>query len=111
VLASHGLHRFRNDYADQLSLYLAYQVAVTQPQQSKVYSADGIQWGGGPAISKAIAIGAIELHMYDPKTKMLVWDGRVINTLAPGSDAKVRQERLNAAIMKLLADFPPKPKK
>ena len=99
------------DFSNQLSLFLAYQVAVTQTQESKNYSSDGIQWGGGAAIRSTLGIGAIELHMYDPATKRLVWQGRVTNTLDPSPDAYVREERLNKAMAKLLEDFPPKPKK
>ena len=86
-------------------------MSVTQPQESKYYSSDGIQWGGGAATRPPLGIGAIELHMYDPSTKRLVWQGRVTNTLAPSPDAHEREERLNKAMAKLLEDFPPKPKK
>ena len=99
------------DFQNKFSLFLAYQVALKQAQESKSYSSDGIQWGGGAAKRPAIGIGAIELHMYDPSTKMLVWQGRVTNTLDPSPDAHVREERLNKAIRKLLEDFPPEPKK
>ena len=99
------------DFQNKLSLFLAYQVAVTQPQELKSYSSDGIQWGGGAATSPTIGVGAIELHMYDPSTKKLVWQGRVTNTLGPSSDANNRAEGLNKAMAKLLEDFPPKPKK
>jgi len=111
ALESHGLTKARPDYANQLSLFLAYQVAVTQPQAWKVYSTGGIAWEGGAANTPMIGVGAIELHMYDPKTKRMVWQGRATNTLAPSSDPNVRQERLNAAMAKLLEGFPPKPKK
>ena len=99
------------DFSNLLSLFLAYQVSVTQPQEPKYYSSDGIQWGGGAAKRPTLGIGAIELHMYDPSTKRLVWQGRVTNTLAPSPDAHEREERLNKAMAKLLEDFPPKPKK
>ena len=110
VLQSRGLTSGL-DFSNLLSLFLAYQVAVTQPQESKNYSSDGIQWGGGAATRPTLGIGAIELHMYDPSTKRLVWQGRVTNTLDPNPDAHVREERLNKAMRKLLEDFPPKPKK
>lgn len=99
------------DFQNELSLFLAYQVALKQAQESKIYSSDGIQWGGGAAKRPPIGVGAIELHMYDPATKMLVWQGTVTNTLDPSPDAHVREERLNKAMRKLLENFPPKPRK
>ena len=109
ALQSRGLHSGL-DFSNVLSLFLAYQVAVTQPQEWKIYSSEGIVWGGGAATRPMIGVGAIELHMYDPSTKRLIWQGRATNTLSPSPDAHEREERLNKAMAKLLEDFPPKPK-
>jgi hypothetical protein len=111
ALESKGLAGASFDFSGQRSIFLAYQVAVKQPEQWKVYSAEGVEWYGASTSKATISVGAFELDMYDPATKKLVWQGRAVNTLTPTSDPKERQDRLNKAIAKLLEDFPPKGKK
>jgi hypothetical protein len=113
ALGSKGVNEAGFDFAGQRSLYIVYQLAVKQPEQWKVYSSEGAQWIGGPASSTTatISVGALQLDMYDPATKKLVWQGRATNTLPPTVDPKERQARLNKAVAKLLEDFPPKVKR
>ncbi len=112
-LESKGVTEAAFDFSGRRSVYIVYQLAVKQPEQWKVYSSESTQWIAGPAsaTTAAISVGALQLDMYDPATKKLVWQGRAINTLPPTADPKERQERLNRAVAKLLEDFPPKVKK
>jgi hypothetical protein len=46
--------------------------------------------------------------MYDTAAKRLVWTGSASKTLDPNSSSKDRQENVDKAAKKLLANFPPK---
>jgi hypothetical protein len=53
--------------------------------------------------------GTLILDVYDPKLKSLVWRGTASDTLRAKSSPEKRQARLDKAVKKLLAKFPPKP--
>jgi hypothetical protein len=59
--------------------------------------------GGGAGLPK----GTLELKFIDRATNKVVWDGTVVQKLDP--DKKQQSlEKVNTAIKKLLAEFPPK---
>ena len=113
ALESKGVTEARFDFSGGRSIFIVYQIAVKQPEQWKVYSSEGAQWIAGPAsaTTTTLSVGALQLDMYDPATKKLVWQGRAVNTLPPTADPNERQARLTKAVAKLLEDFPPKVKK
>ena len=110
-LESKGVTEASFDYSGRRSIYIVYQLAVRQPEQWKVYSSGGTSWIRGPesATTATISVGALQLDMYDPATKKIVWQGRALNTLPPTSNPSERQSRLRQAAAKLLENFPPKP--
>jgi hypothetical protein len=71
-------------------------------------------YGGGGGFStsttETIPIGQIDLDMYDPVTKQLVWRGSATKTLDPKAKPEKRMKNLSKAAAKLLKNYPP-PKK
>ena|SRR5215469_7488474 len=117
-LAKKGLMRTENDSAD---LYVAYQVALTSEKQMTVFNSGwgyGPGWGwygyGGGGISTAttstIPIGQIDLDMYDPAGKQLVWRGTASKTLDPKAKPEKRQKNMAKAAQKMLKNYPPEKK-
>jgi hypothetical protein len=71
----------------------------------------GYGYGGGGGISTAttstIPIGQLDLDMYDPTEKKLVWRGSVSKTLDPKAKPEKVQKNLAKAAAKLLKNYPP----
>jgi len=98
---------------DGASLYIAYQIAVTEETQwyatgSGRYRTMG---GMGTATSSTIKIGTLALDMYDVAANNQVWHGTATKTLDPSKDPQKNQERLQKVAAKLLKNYPPKVKK
>ena len=55
-----------------------------------------------------IDVGTLVLDIYDTAAKKLVWTGSASKTLDPKSSSKERQNNLDKAAKKLLANYPPK---
>jgi hypothetical protein len=109
-LAAKGLTKTDSDNAD---LYVGYQVAVNQEKQWNAYGmGGGIRWGGGMATASqsTINIGTLDLDMYDPSTKQLVWTGKATKAIEPSSNQEKNQKNLDKAMAKLLKNYPPKQK-
>ena len=118
-LAKKGLTRTENDNAD---LYIGYQVALNQEKQFTSFDSGwgygpgwGAGWyGGGGGIStttsSTINIGQLDLDMYDPAQKKLVWRGTASKTIDPKAKPEKRQKNLAKGVAKLLKNFPPKKK-
>jgi hypothetical protein len=120
VLATKGLTKTDSDDA---SLLVGYQLAVSKETQLTSYGSPG--WGYGPgwgrgwygggggittATTSSINIGTLDLDMYDPARKQLVWRGTATKTLNPPKDPDKRRNNIQKAMTKLLKDYPPKPK-
>jgi hypothetical protein len=118
-LAMKGLTRTENDNAD---LYVAYQVAMSQEKQITMYDSG---WGYGPgwgrgwygygsgittSTTSTINIGQVDIDMYDPAEKKLVWRGTASKTLDPKAKPEKRQKNLAKAAKKLLKNYPPEKK-
>ena len=59
----------------------------------------------------SIPIGQIDLDMYDPAKKQLVWRGVASKTLDTKAKPEKREKNLRKAAEKLLKNYPPPPKK
>ncbi len=113
VLAGKGLKKVEGDEA---TLFVAYQLALTQERQVNAYSSGGYgyRYGGGmqttTATTTTINIGTIALDMYDPALKELVWRGQASKTVDAKAKPEKRQKNLEKAMNKLLKDFRKPPK-
>ena len=119
-LAKKGLTKTDSDNAD---LYLGYQVALGQEKQ---YTSFNTGWGYGPGwgygwygggggttttTSSTIHTGQLDLDMYDPALKQLVWRGTATKTINPNAKPEKRQKNLQKGVAKLLKNYPPPQKK
>lgn len=121
-LATKGLTKTDSDTAD---LYIAYQTAVGTEKQFTSYNTGwgyGPGWGGGwyggsgmnstttYGSTSTIYVGQLDISMYDPATKQLVWRGVASKTLDPKAKPEKKDKNINKAVQKLLKNFPPKQK-
>ena len=121
-LATKGLTKTDSDTAD---LYLAYQTAVGTEKQFTSYNTGwgyGPGWGGGwygasgmnstttYGSTSTIYVGQLDISMYDPATKQLVWRGVASKTLDPKAKPEKKDKNIGKAVQKLLKNFPPKQK-
>ena len=120
-LAKKGLTKTEEQNAD---LYIGYQAALGQEKQFTSYDSGwgygpgwGRGWNGGggggtsTTTSSTIHVGQLDLDMYEPSAKQLVWRGTVSKTLDPKAKPEKRQKNLTKSVAKLLKNYPPKPKK
>jgi hypothetical protein len=121
-LASKGLTKTDADTAD---LYIGYQTAIGTEKQYTSYSSDwgyGSGWGrgwygGGMGSSttygstSTVYVGQLDVSIYDPAQKQLVWRGVATKTLDPKAKPEKKQKNITKAVQKLLKNFPPQPKK
>ena len=123
-LAAKGLTKTDSDSAD---LYLGYQTAIGSEKQLNSFSSG---WGYGPGwygggwygyggmsstttttTTETIYTGTLDLDMYDPAAKALVWRGVASKTLKMHKKPEKRQKDINKAVKKLLEKYPPPVKK
>jgi hypothetical protein len=121
-LASKGLAKTDSETAD---LYIGYQTAIGTEKQFTSYSSDwgygggwGRGWyGGGMGTSttygstSTVYVGQLDVSMYDPAQKQLVWRGVATKTLDAKAKPEKKQKNITKAVQKLLKNFPPQPKK
>ena len=69
----------------------------------------GRAWGGRNIDVYEYTEGTLILDFIDTKTKQLIWRGCAIGTVDPDKTMEEREKRLNKAIAKILAKFPPVP--
>jgi hypothetical protein len=115
---------FSNATTETADLFLGYQPSLNQEKQFNSFSSDwgygpgwrGGWYGGGGGFStttgstSTIQIGQLDLDMYDPAQKKLVWRGTVSKTLDPKAKPEKQQKNIQKSIAKLLKNFPPKVK-
>jgi hypothetical protein len=122
-LATKGFTKTDSDTAD---LYIGYQTAIGTEKQYTSYSSDwgygggwGRGWygyGGGMGSSttygstSTVYVGQLDVSIYDPVQKQLVWRGVATKTLDPKAKPEKKQKNIAKAVQKLLKNFPPKPK-
>lgn len=121
-LGAKGLSKTDSDTAD---LYIGYQTAVGTEKQFTSYNTGwdygpgwGRGWYGGGMSStttygstSTIYLGQLDLSMYDPAQKQLVWRGVASKTLDPKAKPEKKQKNITKAVQKLLKNYPPQPKK
>jgi Domain of unknown function (DUF4136) len=122
-LATKGLTKTDADTAD---LYIGFQTAVGTEKQFTSYNTGwgyGGGWGGGwygyggmatsttYSSTSTVYIGQLDVSMYDPAQKQMVWRGNVSKTLDPKAKPEKKEKNITKAVNKLLKNFPPTPKK
>jgi hypothetical protein len=68
-------------------------------------------WGGSNVSVYQYTQGTLIIDVITAADKQLVWRGQAQGTIDENASPEKREERLGAAISKLLADFPPEPGK
>lgn len=123
-LASKGFAKAAGDNAD---FYICYQTALGTEKQYTAYNSGwnyGPGWGpawypyrGGMSTSSTygststVYIGQLDISVYDPASKQLIWRGEASKTLDPNMKPEKADKEINKAVQKMLKNFPPKPKK
>jgi hypothetical protein len=119
-LATKGLTKTDSDSAD---LYLGYQTAIGTEKQFTSYNTGwgyGPGWGGGwygygggmsssttYGSTSTVYIGQLDLSMYDPVEKQLIWRGNASKTLDPKAKPEKKEKNIAKAVKKLLKNYPP----
>jgi len=122
-LATKGLTMTDSDTAD---LYIGYQTAIGTEKQFTSYSTG---WGYGPGWGRGwygygggmstgttygststIYVGQLDLSMYDPAEKQMVWRGAATKTFDPQAKPEKKEKNIAKAVKKLVKNFPPTPK-
>ena len=57
-----------------------------------------------------VYVGQLDLSMYDPAAKQLVWRGTATKTLDPKAKPEKKEKNIAKAVKKLLKNYPPTPK-
>src|SRR6516162_4983961 len=110
--------------AEQADLYIGYQTALGQEKEFSSYNTGwgyGPGWGGGwygggmastttYGSTSTVYVGQLDLSMYDPKSKQLVWRGVASKTLDPKAKPEKKQKNITKAVTKLLKKYPPEVK-
>ncbi len=64
-------------------------------------------WGASHVDVYQYTQGTLILDIIDAKTKQLIWRGYAEGTIDPNASTEKREKRLNEAVTKILAKFPP----
>jgi hypothetical protein len=121
-LATKGLTKTEGDTAD---LYVGFQTAIGQEKEFTSYNTGwgyGGGWGGGwygggmsstttYGSTSTVYVGQLDVSMYDPAQKQLVWRGVASKTLDPKAKPEKKQKNITKAVAKLLKNYPPQLKK
>ncbi|HET7106977.1 MAG TPA: DUF4136 domain-containing protein [Candidatus Acidoferrum sp.] len=121
-LAAKGLTMTDSDNAD---LYIGYQTAIGTEKQFTSYNTGwgyGPGWGGGwygygggmssttYGSTSTVYVGQLDLSIYDPAAKQMVWRGTATKTLDPKAKPEKKEKNISKAVKKLLKNYPPTPK-
>ena len=120
-LATKGLTKSDSDNVD---LFVGFQTAIDQEKEFTSYNTGwgyGPGWGGGwyggggmsttYTDSSTVYVGQLDVSMYDPAAKQLVWRGVATKTLDPKAKPEKKQKNITKAVTKLLKKYPPEVKK
>ena len=123
-LAAKGMTKTDSDNADVL---VGYQTALGQEKEYTSYNTGwgyGPGWGGGwygygggmsstttYGSTSTVYVGQLDVSMYDPAAKQLVWRGVATKTLDPKAKPEKKQKNITKAVAKLLKKYPPEVKK
>ena len=119
-LAAKGMSKTDSDSAD---LYIGYQTALNTEKQ---YTSYNTGWGAGPGwgagwygyggmststtygSTSTVYVGQLDLSMYEPNDKKLVWRGAATKSLDPKAKPEKKEKNIAKAVAKLLKNYPPK---
>jgi hypothetical protein len=122
-LAAKGMTKTESDDAN---LYVGFQTAIGTEKEFTSYNTGwgyGGGWGGGwygyggmastttYGSTSTVYVGMLDLSMYDPEGKQLVWRGSASKTLDLKAKPEKKEKNINKAVAKLLKNYPPKEKK
>jgi hypothetical protein len=103
-------------------LLVGYQAHVREEKSINLWGSgtNGL-WGGGPywgggfssvqGQTSTIPIGTLEVGLYDPARKQLIWRGDASKTVELKKDPNKNYGNLQKAVVKLLKNYPPQPGK
>jgi hypothetical protein len=60
--------------------------------------------------TSTVYVGQLDLSIYDPAEKQMVWRGTATKTLDPKAKPEKKEKNIGKAVKKLLKNFPPTPK-
>lgn len=113
-LAKKGLAKSKSDTAD---LYIGYQIASASGKGSHVNqysigesydSAAGVTSASGGASATTVHSGELTLLMFDAASRQLVWRSTMPNAIDADAKPDKKQKHMDAAVQKLLKNYPPK---
>jgi|SRR5208283_2860051 len=106
-LAGKGLRRVDSGG----DLYAGYQAGISQEKQFDSLGRGGPlwfgSWGDTRVTSSTIEIGKLDIGLFDPATRQLVWRGSASKTLDIKKDPDKNYRNLEKAMAKLFKNYPP----
>ena len=113
-LAKKGLKTSLSEKAD---LYIGYQIVRVNKKQLEHYEIGeayqppaGATTGTPGQAASAVHSGPLVLYMFDAATNKLVWWGALPKAIDADAEPDKKQKHMDAAIAKLLRDYPPQKK-
>lgn len=114
-LAAKGL----TESAEKPDVMVIYHLAFDKKQDITAYSTGGgpygYRWGGGWGTTDVrvneILVGTLVIDIADANKNEVVWRGMGVKEVDVQAKAEKRDKNINAAVKKILKDFPPKVKK
>ena len=111
-LAAKGFTRAES--AEQADFTVAWHVAIQDKLDARtMYTGYGPYrgWGGGATtVVDQYEVGTLLVDFVSPATRQVIWRGTAQSRVQESRDPQERQARIDAAVDKLLAQFPPQPK-
>jgi hypothetical protein len=111
ALEKKGLTKSKSDNAD---LYIGYEITDAKDRNwnpSAIGSIYDSAAGGAPAngavAAKVVHTGELTLYFYDAGSKQLVWRSTIYNAVDAEAKPEKKQKHMDAAVEKLLKDYPP----
>jgi Domain of unknown function (DUF4136) len=108
-LARKGLRRVESGG----DLLVGYQAGVSQEKEFDSLGGGAFGgwgpwgWGNGRVTTATIDVGKLDIGLFDPATKQLVWRGSASKTLNLSKDPDKNYTNLQKAMAKLFRNYPP----
>jgi Domain of unknown function (DUF4136) len=111
ALEKKGLTKSKSENAD---LYVGYQITDAKdthwnpyPIGSSYDQAVGTESAKGAGSPTVVHTGELTLLLYDAGSKQLVWRSSIYNAIDAEAKPEKKQKHMDAAMEKLLKDYPP----